>query len=134
MASRFGRDELEWNELVDATERYLVERARLERTTNYTELNAVLVRRTGQPGFDFDKEVDRAAIGAVLGEVATRSFAADGIMLSSIVIYLRENDAGGGFYRLAEKLGAMPAGASSSRRMEFWMSHVNKSFDRYRRE
>ena len=67
---RYGREESEWNELVQATTEFLADQARLRRYTTYTELNAVLHRRTGAHPFDFAKDGDRAAMGALLGEVA----------------------------------------------------------------
>lgn len=49
--SKYGRDELEWDELVEAGTAFLVERARLDQpTTTYTELNTTLVERTGLRG------------------------------------------------------------------------------------
>jgi hypothetical protein len=44
----------------------LVERARLERVTSYTEMNTVVAQRTGIRKFDFDQESDRAAMGHLL--------------------------------------------------------------------
>lgn len=49
----YGRDEEDWDQLADAGLAFLIERARLEKLTSYTELNATLQRRTGLPGFDF---------------------------------------------------------------------------------
>ncbi len=103
----WGRDELEWNQLTDETARFLVERARMERTTSYTELNSVLHQRTGAPLFDFGLDRDRAAMGALLGEVAVRMRPEIGALISSIVLYLNENDAGSGFYALARDEGLL---------------------------
>jgi len=47
--------------------RFLRERAGLERTTNYTEVNQTLQRRIGARGFDFDLDSERAAMGHLLG-------------------------------------------------------------------
>lgn len=82
MARRRGRDELEWNELVAATTEFLIEQARLQRTTSYTERNAVLVRRTGARPFDFE-DSERAAMGQLLGEVAQNNRDEVGAMLPS---------------------------------------------------
>jgi hypothetical protein len=38
---RYGRDEAEWDELEDAGLAFLIERARLDRVTSYTEMNTV---------------------------------------------------------------------------------------------
>jgi hypothetical protein len=59
----FGRDEIEWDELTRAGERFLTERAQLEKMTTYTALNAVLARRTGLRPFDFDQQSERADVG-----------------------------------------------------------------------
>ena len=42
----YGRDEEDWDQLADAGLAFLIERARLEKLTSYTELNATLQRRT----------------------------------------------------------------------------------------
>ncbi|WP_328333933.1 hypothetical protein OHA70_17855 [Kribbella sp. NBC_00382] len=102
----WGRDELEWSELIDATGDFLAERGRIRRTTSYSELNSVLHRRTGARPFDFTKDSERAAMGALLGEVAKRDLSKVGALVSSIVLYLNENDAGTGFYSLAAQLGS----------------------------
>ena len=65
----YGRLEDEWNVLANACEEFLLERARYKFLTSYTELNAVLIRRTGLPGFDFNLAHDRAAMGHLLGMV-----------------------------------------------------------------
>ncbi|MFC8797327.1 hypothetical protein ACFT2C_06315 [Promicromonospora sp. NPDC057138] len=49
----YGREAAEWDKLVRGGTEFLVERARMKRTTTYTELDAALVRRTGLRGFDF---------------------------------------------------------------------------------
>lgn len=130
----YGREGIEWNFLVDETERFLIEHARIERTTSYTELNAVLERRTGYRRFDFDQESERAAIGAVLGEVALRSLTRDNFMLSAIVIYLNANDAGPGFYRLAATQGQLATNATAIQREAFWTRQLNLIYARYGRE
>jgi hypothetical protein len=46
----FGRTEAEWADLVDAGWDFLIGRARQRYpVTTYTEMNAVLAHRTGQP-------------------------------------------------------------------------------------
>lgn len=70
-------------------------------------------------------------MGALLGEVAQEQLVAAGAMLSAIVIYLNDNDAGPGFYRFATQLGLLPAGASSSQRMDFWVGQVQMVHDHF---
>jgi hypothetical protein len=73
----YGREAAEWDKLVRGGAEFLVERARMKRTTTYTELDAALVRRTGLRGFDFSQADDRAAVSCLdelwrLTSLATR--------------------------------------------------------------
>ncbi len=54
-------------------------------------------------------------------------------MISSIVIYLGENDAGPGFYKLAEEYGLLRWGASADQRLAFWSGEVAATHERYKR-
>lgn len=132
----FGRDDLEWDRLVEAGTAFLVERAKLGRTTTYTELDAALVRRTSLRGFDFSQVEERAAIGELLGRIVRADIGhtayADGpLMLSALVIYLNGNDAGTGFYALATDLGLLGPGASKEARERFWVGQVKRLQDHY---
>lgn len=129
---RWGREDLEWNRLVEATTEFLAEQGRLQRTTTYTELNSVLGRRTDAPTFDFDRESERAAMGALLGEVAQNNLQDVGAMLSAIVIYLNENDAGAGFYRYAVELGLLTPRPTADQRLTFWATQVKTVHDHYK--
>ena len=53
MSLYYGRDHSDWEDLEDAGLAFLIERARLERVTSYTEMNHVLGQRTGLRLFDF---------------------------------------------------------------------------------
>jgi hypothetical protein len=54
------------------------------------------------------------------------------LMISALVIYLDGNDAGSGFYKLAQDLGELPPGALSSQlRDRFWTDQVKKLFKYY---
>ena len=100
-----GRDEQEWDQLIQAGHQFLLERAKAQRTTAYTELNAVLHRRTGLREFDFSHTEERAAIGHLLGQIVARDREQyPRQMISALVIYLNVNDAGSGFYQLAQDL------------------------------
>jgi hypothetical protein len=46
----------------------LLAKARLIRTTSYTEMNTVLGRRAGVREFDFDLDGERRAMGELLGQ------------------------------------------------------------------
>lgn len=132
-AMMFGRDEADWDVLAGAGEEFLIERARLSRLTSYTELNAALERRTGLRRFDFELQAERAAVGHLLGLIVTeRNRPVTGLMISALVVYIDGNDAGPGFYKLAQDLGQLPPGTLSSRiREEFWIGQVKALYAYY---
>lgn len=129
----YGRDQGEWDLLAQVGEHFLIERARLGRLTSYTELNATLVRRTGLRPFDFGMQAERAAMGHLLGLVVQeRNRPVTHLMISALVIYLDGNDAGSGFYKLAQDLGELPPGALSSQiKDQFWTDQVKRLFNYY---
>lgn len=131
--SMYGRDDISWDQLTAAGEAFLIERARLARVTSYTELNATLVRRTDLPGFDFDRQDERAAMGHLLGLIVARNRPATKLMISSLVTYLDANDAGPGFYALAQQLGELPRGAPAGAKWEFWVGQVKAVHEYYSR-
>lgn len=118
----YGRSTDDWDELVEAGTRFLEERARLERPTTYTELNAVLERRTGQRPFRFDDASERAAVGYLLGRIVEGDYPTRGYMLSALVIYLNGNDPGTGFYALATQMGLI---AHDGDKLKFWTEQLN---------
>jgi hypothetical protein len=128
----YGRDEESWEELTRTGAAFLVERARLQKVTSYTELNTVLANRTGQPSFDFSQQDGRAAMGRLLGGVVDTTWDPDnGVMLSALVLYLGENDAGPGFYALAADKGLIARNARAAARFEFWAMQVKKIYEVY---
>jgi hypothetical protein len=120
----YGRTAEEWQELRQLVSQFVTEQARLGRTTSYSEVNDTIERRSGLRKFDFDLKSERAAMGRLLGEISQDSFAEHGVMLSAIVIYLNENDAGGGFYDLAVQLGLV--GPNPADWLEFWLRQVEQ--------
>jgi hypothetical protein len=123
----YGRPEPEWDELEETCLAFLLEIARY-RLTTYTELNEVLVQRTGLPGFDFSRAADRAAMGHMLGLAADRTFAESGLLISALVRYKYENGPGTGFYGLAsdDEHRLLSKKATAMERMDFWALHVRK--------
>ncbi len=121
-----GRDEADWDQLAEAGLEFLIEQARLSRSTSYTELNAVLERRTGLRRFDFARADERAAMGHLLALIVERNRPTTHLMISALVIYLNANDAGTGFYGLAQDLGELPRKASAQMKEEFWVGQVSK--------
>lgn len=126
-----GREESEWQELVDATAEFLAEQARLGRLTSYTEVNTVLHQRTGLRPFDFNQDGERAALGDLLGEVATAKLQEVGALVSSIVVYLDQNDAGPGFFRLASFLDLLTWQPTADQKLAFWANQVKKTHEYY---
>jgi hypothetical protein len=122
---KYGRDETEWEELVAAGRRFLEERGRLQTTTSYTELNTVLAQRTGLQPFDFDREDGRAAMGYLLGLISEEAFDQIHALLSAVVQYLNENDAGPGFFDLAQRRGLLHPGAGADDKLAFWSRQVS---------
>lgn len=127
----YGRDELCWDQLAAAGSDFLIERARLGKLTSYTELNATLIRRTGLPGFDFSRADERAAMGHLLYLIVEMNRPATDLMISALVSYLDANDAGGGFYSLAQDLGLLARRASAQEKLEFWVGQVQALHDYY---
>jgi hypothetical protein len=130
LVAKYGRNDLVWDQLVDVGLAFLIERARLAKVTSYTELNAALERRTGLPGFDFARADERAAMGHLLGLIVEQNYPVTNLMISALVTYLDSNDAGTGFYGLAQDLHLLPHRASSQVKWEFWISQV-KSLHNY---
>lgn len=127
----FGRSDDEWDSLVDNAIAVLSRTAGRRRMTSYSELNAELVRQTGQPAFDFSTERDRTAMGKLLGQVVERTRDESGAMLSAIVAYIDRNDAGPGFYKLATHLGLLPPSATADDKLTFWSRQVARVHDHY---
>lgn len=88
------------------------------------------MRQTGLRGFDFDMQADRTAMGHLLGLIVQeRNRPVTGLMISALVIYLDGNDAGTGFYKLAQDLGELPPGSlSAAVKDKFWTEQVSQLF------
>ena len=121
----YGRDDVEWDALVDAGLAFLIERARLRKVTSYTELNTTLARRTGARPFDFEQDGERRAMGALLEAIGERNRPETGVMITALVNYLDQNDAGPGFYAYAQRIGFLRKGATADERLDFWASQIS---------
>ncbi|WP_282944533.1 hypothetical protein [Cellulomonas endometrii] len=117
----YGRSDAEWEQLVAAGTEFLDECVRSGRTTSYTELTNKLVERTGTRAFDFSLEKDRRAVGYLLGQIVTRDFPTRRFMLSAVVRYSDSNDAGPGFYKLAQQMGLLKPNTD---RLAFWTEQL----------
>lgn len=133
--SAYGREDSEWDCLVDSGREFLVERAKLGKLTSYTELNVTLARRTGCRPFDFERADERAAMGHLLGLIVERDQqiapSDPPLMLSALVNYLTANDAGSGFYQLAKELQLLPMSASKDEKDSFWIKQVRRLYERH---
>jgi hypothetical protein len=132
MNMTYGRPDSEWEILEPVCMDFLLERARYEFVTSYTELNAALANRTGLRSFDFSQGIDRKGLGYLLYLVAEQTFAESGLLISALCRYLNENDPGDGFYDNAREHGfRFPP--TKDGRMEFWQGHVAQLYQRYGR-
>lgn len=129
----YGRKEIEWEQLRQVAEAFLVAKARERGMATYTDLNRELVEATGLPGFDYSQESERAAVGRLLGEISRGSHAEHGIMLSALVTHQGSNNEGAGFYKLAAELGEMPAKPTAADKDEAFVRLVQAVHDHYAR-
>ena len=120
----YGREDVEWDRLVDAGLAFLIERARLRKVTSYTELNATLARRTRARPFNFEQDGERHAMGELLEAIGERNRPESGLMITALVNYLDQNDAGPGFYTYAQRIGFLREGATADERLDFWASQI----------
>lgn len=129
----YGRTDQEWEQLRRAAEFHLVTLAREQNMCDYTDLNQALTLATGLPGFDYNQESGRAAVGRLLGEISKQSHAEHGIMLSALVTHRGSNNEGAGFYRLAAELGEMPGRPTADQKLKAMSDQVRKAYAHYRR-
>jgi hypothetical protein len=66
------------------------------------------------------------------GTQAGRAFGRRVTLISALVIYLDGNEAGSGFYKLAQDLGELPPGRLSAHvKDQFWTRQVRRLFEYY---
>jgi ethanolamine transporter EutH len=71
-------------------------------------------------------------MGHLLGRIVKDTYDTVGAMLSSIAIYLDANDAGPGFYHLAQEMGLLPKNASKLTKERFWVDQMNTAIEYFR--
>jgi hypothetical protein len=128
----FGRTELEWEQLEAAGWDMLSDCSDL--LTTYTDLNNDLADATGQPPWNFSNPAHRNAMAHLLGRLADRSYAEcvaagrEPLMISAVCKFMRENDAGDGFYAKALELQLIPEALYKDKlsRFGWWALHVGK--------
>ena len=104
----YGRTDEQWEQLRESAEYYLVTVAKTRGTTDYSTLNHVIAEENDLPPFDFSQQPGRDAIGQLLVEISEKTHAEHGILLTALVMHKGSSHLGGGFYKLAAKLGRMP--------------------------
>ena len=130
----YGRAEGEWQELEQAGWDFLKAKAAERRedaahdpTVSYSDANLELAARTSQPAFNFDQQADRSAMGYLLGRISrNRSWPVSRLLISALVRYHGEADAGPGFFNLAREVGLIQGSVSDLERLEFWLRHVRQ--------
>ena len=130
----YGRTEHEWQELEQAGWDFLKARATERRgdaahdpTVSYSDANEELAARTGQSPLDFGRQGDRTAMGYLLGRISrNRSWPVARLLISALVRYHGEADAGPGFFNLAREVGLIHGSMSDLERLEFWLRHVRQ--------
>jgi len=133
-SAMYGRTEREWQELEQAGWDFLKAKAAERRgdaahdpTVSYSDGNLELAARTGQPAFNFGQQADRAAMGCLLGRISRdRSWPVSRLLISALVRYHGEADAGPGFFNLAREVGLIHGSMSDLERLEFWLRHVRQ--------
>jgi hypothetical protein len=76
---------------------------------------------------DFGRPGDRAAMGYLLGRISrNRSWPVARLLISALVRYHQEADAGPGFFNLAREVGLIHGSMSDLERLEFWLRHVRQ--------
>jgi hypothetical protein len=127
----YGRDEAEWQKMIDAGQAILIARAVVDRTTSFGEFAAALIRRTGVAGFDFTTGEGRASMACLLDRISEAGFdEAGGRLLGALVRNLGAEDAGPGFYRLASRKGLAVPRTRGGRRL-FWAQHVRELHEHF---
>jgi hypothetical protein len=63
-------------------------------------------------------------MGALLETIGERNRPETGVMITALVHYLDQNEAGPGFYAYAQRIGLLRRGATSEERLDFWASQV----------
>ena len=119
----YGRDDLEWDELVLAGLRILKRRAVGRNMIQYADFVAALADESGQPPLTLSR--DRAAIGPLLAEISERAREDHPGLLISVLVYNKASSMPGkGFFELTKRLGLLSADASEKEEWAFMASQT----------
>ena|ERR1700678_1126707 len=130
----YGRTEDEWQELEQAGWDFLRERASWRQgdaahdpTVSYSDANEELAARTGQPACDFSSQAGRTAMGYLLGRISRNHSWPDAeLLISALVRYHGQADAGPGFFNLAREVGLIHGSMPDLERLKFWLRHIRQ--------
>lgn len=139
-AERYGITEDDWEALINAATEFLASEAGEGSLTSYSELNKTIAEQTGLDPLDFSHPEGRNALAWILGEVVNRTVDDVGAMLSAVVIYIDQNDAGPGFYHLAVDLteqgrlrgDGLAKDATKEQKTAFWTRQVSAVHSAYK--
>lgn len=127
-----GRDDLEWNDLVEAGYGILTSRAPLQEMLDYTAFARMLAGKTGQPVMVFPQ--DRNAVGHLLADISRRGFEDHPKLLLSVLVYARAGGRPGrGFFDLARDQDLITGTLSTEEEDVFVYDQVRKLADAYRK-
>lgn len=129
-----GRDEAEWNELVERGYRILSKMAgNKDKPISYTDFsNALAASMVGGQHRRFIFPQDRNAIGTLLADISKRGIAdRPGWLLSALVTGRNSNQPGGGFYVLAKSLGLLSEGAGKEEQEIFFWKQLEGLWKEY---
>ncbi|MBG6224814.1 hypothetical protein IWX63_001376 [Arthrobacter sp. CAN_A2] len=120
--------------IMEAARSIMVHTARRQELITYADLNQKISEDTDTEPFDFSREADRDALGALLADVVKDDLLHSRFMLSSVATLSDlEREPGNEFYALAENLGHLEPGASRERKYEFWAEQLKLTHDHYKR-
>lgn len=113
-----GRDDLEWNELVEAGLSILKSLAARKTQTDYTAFVEDLAVETGLRRFVFPQ--DRQVLGTLLADISKRGREEHSELLLSVLVHARATKMpGGGFFDLAKSVQLISEGAGEGEQMRF---------------
>jgi hypothetical protein len=128
-----GRTDDQWEKLRESAEYHLVTVAKTRGTTDYSTLNRVIAEENDLPPFDFSQQPGRDAIGQLLVKISEKTHAEHGILLTALVMHKGSSHLGGGFYKLAAKLGRMPMNPTAKQKDEALSQLTSEVHEHYAR-
>lgn len=117
----FGVDDLDWDQLIEAVIRVLVEVGCRETTIRYGDLARRL--RNEPPGIELDPHYGAMPRLLETVNIEVRNRDVDAPMISALVVNSETGEPGGGFYQAAKDVGYVVGD-----RLMFWTEHVQRTY------